>query len=336
MNQIIIAVRFLLSHKWKISLVFILTSVFLFVLFPLGDLNDFISSKISQATNNKVFLQFDEMHLNPLTTTLSLDKVLLETEQIENLTIENLSATPSLMALASQKIGGHVTADGFLGGRLDLKVSPSAAGKSSEKSTDKSDPNAGQSPLGKSDVDLIVEKISLKEVKKLMSSSLPISGTVDVSANLTIDPAFSEQPEGDLQLKIQKFELQNTSVQLPDLGSINLPEIKFSSVELKGKMQGGKFLIETGKLGSPSDDFYGNIKGDIGITIQNMNGQMRPLVNSYNLSIDLQAKPRFADRASFFLNFIDQYKKVETGVNHYKFKLLSTAPGMPPQFSPLN
>ncbi len=123
---------------------------------------------------------------------------------------------------------------------------------------------------------------------------------------------------------------------MPDLGSMNLPEIKFSSVDLKGKMQGGKFQIETGKLGSPSDDFYGNIKGDIGITIQNMNGQMRPIVNSYNLSFDLQAKTQFADRASFFLNFIDQYKKVETGMNHYKFKLLSTAPGMPPQFSPLN
>ncbi len=332
MNQIIFAVRFLLAHKWKISLVFILTSVFLFVLFPLGDLNDFISSKISQATSNKVFLQFEEMHLNPLTTTLSLDKVLFETEQIENLTIENLSAQPSLMALFSQKIGGHLTAEGLLGGQLDLKVTPTA----SPKSTEKSETPVGQSPLGKSDIELTLEKISLKEIKKLMSSSLPISGTADANVSMTIDPAFTDQPEGDLQFKIQKFELQSTSVILPDLGSINLPEIKFSSVDLKGKLQAGKFQIETGKLGSPTDDFYGNIKGDIGISIQNLNGQIRPLVNSYNLSIDLQAKAGFVERASFFLNFIDQYKKAEPGTTHYKFKLLSTAPGMPPQFSPLN
>ena len=316
MNQIIIAFRFLLKHKWKISLVFLCTSVFLFLLFPLSDLNDFITSKISQATNNKVFLQFNEMHLNPVTTTLSLDQVVLETEQIDNLTISKLSATPSLLALASKQPGGKVFAEGLLGGTLNLKVAPAGTAKS--------------------DLDLVIEKISLKEVRKLFSLNLPIGGSLDLNANMIIDPAFIEQPEGDLQIKIQKFELQTGSIQLPDLGSINLPEIKFATVDLKGKMQGGRFLIENGKLGSPSDDFSGSIKGDVGITIQNMNGQMKPIVNSYNLSIDLQAKPAFKDRASFFLNFIDQYKKEESGLTRYKFKLLSTGPGVPPQFSALN
>ena len=316
MNSIIIGFRFLLKHKWKISLLFVLTSVFLFVLFPLGDLNDFISSKISQATNNKVFLQFEEMHLNPLTTTLNLDKVIFETEQLDGLTIEKLSATPSIMALIAKQPGGKISAEGFLGGTLNLKIIPA------EKN--------------KSELNLTAEKISLKEIKKLVSSNLPISGTLELTTNLIADPAFADQPEGDIQAKIQKFEMPSTSIQLPDLGSINLPEIKFSTIELKGKLQGGRFLIETGKLGSNTDDFSGSIKGDIGVVIQNMNGQMKPVVNSYNLSIDLQAKPAFKDRASFFLNFIDQYKKEESGVTRYKFKLLSTGPGIPPQFSALN
>jgi type II secretion system protein N len=331
MNQIIIAFRFLLKHKWKISLVFLCTSVFLFLLFPLSDLNDFITSKISQATNNKVFLQFNEMHLNPLTTTLSLDQVVLETEQIDNLTISKLSATPSLLALASKQPGGKVFAEGLLGGTLNLKVNPAGAVKSNGK-TD----SATETILQKSDIDLALDKISLKEIRKLFSLNLPIGGSLDLNANMIIDPAFIEQPEGDLQIKIQKFELQTGTIQLPDLGSINLPEIKFSTVDLKGKIQGGRFLIENGKLGSLSDDFSGSIKGDVGITIQNMNGQMKPVVNSYNLSIDLQAKPAFKDRASFFLNFIDQYKKEESGLTRYKFKLLSTGPGVPPQFSALN
>ncbi len=334
MNSIIIAFRFLLNHKWKISLVALMTSVFLFLLFPLTDLNDFISSKISQATNNKVFLQFEEMHLNPLTTTLDLDKVVLETEQIDNLTIEKLSATPSLMALASKQPGGKIWAEGLLGGTLSLKMTPAGLAKSDSKSNSKN--ATDETGLQKSDVELIIEKFSMKEIKKIFSSNLPISGQMDLSANLNIDPAFVDQPEGDLQLKIQKFELQTTSIQLPDLGSINLPEIKFTNIEIKGKMQGGKFLIETGKLGVPTDDFSGTIKGDVGFVIQNMNGQMKPIVNSYNLSIDLLAKPAFKDRAVFFLNFIDQYKKEEAGHTRYKFKLLSTGPGIPPQFSALN
>lgn len=319
MNSIIIAFRFLLKHKLKISLVFFCTTVFLFFLFPLSDLNDFISSKISQATGNKIFLQFDEMNLNPLTTTLNLHKVIVETEQIDHLTIQKLSATPSLMALISKQPGGQISAEGVLGGSLTLKLTPTG--------TDKAN---------KSNIEITIEKISLKEIKKLVSSNLPISGILDSTSSLTIDPAFIEQPEGELQLRIQKFEMQTANVQLPDLGNLNLPEIKFSTIELKGKIQGGKFIIEVGKLGSATDDFSGVIKGDVGFVIQNKNGQMKPMVNSYNLTVDLQAKPAFKDRASFFLSFIDPYKKEDAGQTRYKFKLLSTGPGLPPQFSALN
>lgn len=331
MNFIVISFRFILNHKWKISLVFVLTSVFLFILFPLGDLNDFISSKISQLTNNKVFVQFEQMHLNPLTTTLNLEQILIETEGVDHLTIDKLSATPSIIALVKKQPGGQITAEGLLGGNLNLKVTPAGSSKTGSNSD-----GSTETMLQKSELDLTLDKISIKEIKKIISSDLPMSGFLDLNANFVVDPAFIEQPEGDLQARIQKFELQAASVQLPDLGGINLPEIKFSSIELKGKLQGGRFTIENGKLGSTSDDFFGLIKGEVGITIQNLNGQIRPLISSYNLSIDVQAKPAFKERAGFFLNFIDQYKKEELGLTRYKFKLLSTGPGIPPQFSTLN
>ena len=329
MNSIIISFRFLLKHKWKISLVFLATTFFLIFLFPLGDLNDFISSKVSQATNNKVFFQFDEMHLNPLTSSLGLDKVLLETEDIDHLQIEKLTATPSLFALLKKQPGGQISAEGFLGGNFNLKLSPSSV------AIKNADPKA-EVTLQKSDVEFSLDKISLKEIKKTFALNFPISGTLDATAVLNIDPAFIDQPEGELSVTLKKFELQTTTVNLPNLGSLNLPEIKFSTVELKGKLQSGRFVIETAKLGSSTDDFFGTLKGEVAVTIQNMNGQMHPLVNSYNLNIDLQAKPGFKDRASFFLNFIDQYKKEEAGTTRYKFKLVSTGPGLPPQFSPMN
>jgi type II secretion system protein N len=328
MNSIILAFRFLLNHKWKISLVFILTFVFLFLLFPLTDLNDFISAKVSQMTNNKVFLQFEEMQFNPLSTTLSLDHVVLETDTIDNLTIENISATPSLSALFSKQPGGKISATGLLDGSLSIKMTPAGPRKSESTTAD-----AG---LQKSDIEFVAEKISIKKIKNLLSLNFPISGSMDLLASLNIDPAFIDQPDGDLQIQIQKFELQSTSIQIPEMGSINLPELKFLKSEFKGKIQNGRFVIENGQLGLPTDDFFGSIKGDIGFIIQNINGQMRPLVNSYNLSMDLHAKPAFKERAGFFLNFIERFQSEELGHTRYKFKLVSTSPGAPPQFSALN
>ena len=68
MNGFVIFFRFLFSNYKRILLIFVLTLVFLILLFPLGDLNDLISSQVSKLTNGQVYFQFDNMHLNPLAT----------------------------------------------------------------------------------------------------------------------------------------------------------------------------------------------------------------------------------------------------------------------------
>lgn len=327
MNYIIRFFRFIFQHKWKILTTVFFVFIFLFVLFPFKDLNDFISSKISALTQNKVFVQFDDLSINPLSTTLHLDKVFVETEQLDHLNIEKLSATPSIMALIAKKPGGTLNAQGVLGGNAVLKVTPHKDDKSN---------NSDVQGNFKADINLTTENLSLKELRKVLALQLPLEGAVNLNTNLTVDSAFVEQPEGDVQISIQKFVLSSATVQIPDLGALNVPELRLSVVDLKGKMQNGKFTIETGKLGSASDELNGTIRGEIGLMFQNMNGQIHPVVNSYNISIDLLAKPIFKDRASFFLSFIDQYKRDEAGSTRYKFKLVSNAPGMPPQFSPLN
>lgn len=328
MNHIIRLFRFIFRHKWKILTTIFFAFIFLFILFPFKDLNDFISSKISAVTQNKVFVSFEDLTLNPLSSTLHLDKVLVETEQLDRLNIEKLSATPSIMALIAKKPGGTLNAEGVLGGNAVLKVTPHKEPKGAA--------NADVQGNFKADINLSTENVSLKELRKVLSLQLPLEGSVNMNTNLTVDSAFVEQPEGDVQLTIQKFVLSSSTVQVPDLGALNVPELRLSTVDLKGKMQGGKFTIETGKLGSAGDELNGTIRGEIGLVMQNMNGQIHPVVNSYNISIDLLAKPAFKDRASFFLSFIDQYKRDESGNTRYKFKLVSNAPGMPPQFSPLN
>ena len=291
------------------------------LLFPLGDLSDFISSKVSTLTGNQVYLQFDKLHINPLSPSIGMENVLLETKTIENLTIENLTAAPSLIALISKKPGGQLIAHGILSGNALIKVSPSS-------SKDKTD-----NP--KSNIELSLEKISLKDLRHSLKLSFPIGGSLNLNAQALVDFAFAEQPDGELSANIQKFELSGGNINLADLGNINLPEIKFSSVDVKSKIQAGKLLIETMRLGTASDDLSGTIKGDVNLVIQNVNGQISPVINGYNLSIDLVAKQSFKDRAAFFLNFLDRFQKSDATGTRYKFKLISQSAGAPPQMSPL-
>lgn len=325
MNYLIRFFRFLKNNFGKIILTLVLFVVFILVLFPFGDLSDFVSSRVSTMTGNQIYLQFDKLHLSPFTTSVTLDNVLLETKQIENFNIKNLTAVPSILALISKKPGGHIVADGILSGRATIKVSPAG---NTGKGVDKSD-------IAKSNLDVSLEKISLKDLRHSLSLGLPLSGELNLNSQSVVDLSFTEQPEGELNASIQKFEISSGPINIPEMGSLNLPEIKFTSIDLKTKFQAGKFVIESGKLGSPGDELYGTIKGDLNLVIQNINGQIFPVINGYNLSIDLLAKQNFVDRASFFLSFIDRFHSADAGGTRYKFKLVSTSAGMPPQMTPL-
>ena len=96
MNSIVIFFRFFWNNKAKLLLIIFLTIVFGFILFPLSDLNDWATSQVSKLTGNRVFLQFDKLHLNPFTITVGMDSVILETPQTATLTSDNIKVSPSI------------------------------------------------------------------------------------------------------------------------------------------------------------------------------------------------------------------------------------------------
>lgn len=320
MNYVILFFRFLKNHIGKIIFTLVAAAVLIVFLFPFSDLNDFISSQVLKATQNQVYLQFDDLRLNPLGPSVHLTDVKVETPTIDNLSIKNLSGSPSLSALIARKPGGHILAEGVLGGDLDLKLSPDKNSKPE---------------VPKSEISMTTQKISLKELSRVMNLSLPLSGNINATLHANIDLAFTEQPEGELSAQIQKFEMLSATVNLPDLGALNVPEIKLSQVELKSKFQNGKYTIENAKLGTASDDLNGTLKGDLDLSFRNMNGQIVPVIGTYNLSIDLVAKPAFKERALFFLNFIERFQSNDPAGTRYRFRLSSQTPGMPPQMLPL-
>lgn len=321
MNAIIYAFRFVFANKWKIILTIWFTVFFAFILFPFSDLNDLISAQISKLTQNKVFVQFEQMHINPIGPTLSLEKLFVESGNMPAITTEEISISPSLSSLISKQPEGSISATGFLKGSVDLHL--------------KSGPKT-ESGLPRSKMDVQAKNISLKEVRDLAQLPMPLKGNLNITATALADLTFTEQPEADLILTVAQFEMPSSSVNLSDMGRVNLPELKFSNVELKGKLANGKFTIENGKLGNSKNDLYGDIKGEMTLTFQNLNGQVTPFFGGYNLDLNLKASSSFKERAKFFLSFLDGYKS-ETGDGgaQYKFKIQAMAAGMPPQFTPL-
>lgn len=315
MNQIILFFRFIKNNIGKISFTALIAVIMVVLLFPFGDLNDFISSKVLEATQNQIYLQFDELKLNPIAVSANMENVVVETPSISNITIKNLSASPSVKALIARQPGGHVIAEGIWGGDLDLKLSPNGSGKS--------------------DVAFSAEKLSLKSITQAFNIGLPLAGSLKANIQASVDLSFAEQPDGEITAQIQKFEMSSGPVNIPEMGSLNVPEVKFSVVDVKSKLQAGKLILENVKLGGAADDLSGTIKGDMAITFRNMNGQIVPMIGAYNISIDLVAKPAFKDRASFFLNFIDRFQSADASGTRYKLKLSSSGPGMPPQMLPL-
>ncbi|MES2801113.1 MAG: type II secretion system protein GspN [Bdellovibrionota bacterium] len=321
MDMIIKTFRFVWGQKFKILFTLVFAFVFLFLLFPFKDLNDFVSGQVSALTQNSVYLQFEDMHINPVTASISLDGVLVETSTIDGLNVNSISASPSLAALFKRQPGGKLVADGLFGGRAEVKLTPL---------------ETLESGALKANLEISSEAISLKNLRDTLKISIPLSGSANITANITADMSFKEQPDGEVSIVIDNFEMPGTSINSPNFGSIALPEIKFKQVDVKGKLTGGKLVIENAKLGNPSDDLSGTLKGDIAIRIDNVGGQARPMMGAYNFNIDLVAKPAFVQRAQFFLSFIDQFKTEEKGSSRYRLKVQAASTDLPPSMLPLN
>lgn len=319
MNTLVISFRFLFLHKWKFFLTILMTLVFTVLLFPLSDLNDLISAQVSKLTGNKIFLQLEKIHLKPLSASVSFEKLYIEAPQISSLSSDTLEITPSVSALLAKKIGGKLTAKGFLKGEVEVSIHPANSTKGVDKSK----------------IEIVANKLSLKEARQLININLPIKGELNLTSQALADLTMTEQPELDINLSILKFELASTFIPLQDFGQIALPEIKLGKIELKGRLSNGKFLIENGNLGTNKDEFYGEVKGDLSLTFQNINGLISPVIGAYNISLDLKATPSFKDKAKLFLTFLDGYKTDTGGLSHYKFKIYASEMGMPPQFTPL-
>ncbi len=307
--------KLLKEGKGKIFVMLTSVVVFALILFPFDDLSDLVTSQVSKLSQNSVYLSFEKLKLSLFPTPgVQLDQVYIESIRTPALSAEELVITPSISGLIQQKPYGNVRAKGLLKGDVEIQV-----GKGPQT----------ENGVERQKIEVSVKKVSLFDIRALASLPVMLKGQINLEGTALADLTFQEQPDLDLNLTINQFELPPSNVNTP-MGPLTLPDLKLTSVELKGRLSAGRFIIETGTIGKPGDELFGTIKGNIGISIINRGGAIAHQMGAYNIEVDLKAKKSFQDRAALFLSFIDGYKTATADGGQYRFKLTATNPMMPP------
>jgi type II secretion system protein N len=303
------------GSKWLIFIMG-LAVLFFLLLFPTGDLGDFVSTKVSEVTQNQVFLQFSEFGLNLLPPALKFSEVFVETPFFPAVTTESLNISPSISAMISRKPYGSITANGLFKGEVNISVKKGTPTEASPE---------------RQRLVLNAEKLDLKSLRDTFILPLAINGKLDLDADLQADLEGKEQPEMDLLLIIEEFNLPTATVSTM-MGPLTLPEIKLVKVEIKGRLANGSLIIEQGDIGVAKDELSGKIKGNWAMAINAAQG-FTPSLGAYDLDIDLTAKKSFQNKAGLFLGLLDTYKSAAGDGARYHFKVSASSLDSPPNIT---
>ncbi|MGE3759158.1 MAG: type II secretion system protein GspN [Pseudobdellovibrionaceae bacterium] len=308
---------FLSAAKKQIFIGILSVFAFIVILFPFNDLSDLVSTQVAQLTNNQVFVQFEDLKLSLLSGIgLELKGVYVEGTQIPTISADEIIVSPSVSGMIKQLPYGKITANGLLKGSAQVRVSGGT-------------PTENNKP--RTHVELDAENIALKSLREMITLPIPIDGKISTQSSFQIEPNFQEQPDGDVVLKIDNFELPPASVET-QMGPLTLPDLKLKSLELKGRMYSGRFDVQEGKIGTPADELYGTVKGHLEVTYTPKEGTK---FGGYNFDVDLKVKKSLHSRASLFLVLLDAYKTETPEGPQFKLKIAGSNFIEPPRFEPL-
>ncbi len=326
-------IKSFLKWIWGKKIYFVLFNlsvfIFLILIFPLEDLSDLISGQVAKNTNNQVYMQFENMHLNFLGgASLSVNQLMIESAWTPPLKTQTLKVTPHVFSLLMKQPAGEVEAEGLFQGKVKVVLTKGA----------KSDTG-----LARSQLQISADSLNLQELSQTLSLPMSLKGRMNVESKALFDLALQEQPEMDVVINANRFEVPSFNIPT-NLGDINIPDLKFQQVQIKGRLSNGSFIFEDTKIGQASaDDLSAVIKGSVGLQIKNGPRGIAPIPGSYSLDIELLIKKSLEARAGTFVNtldtalsaFVQNYKTNNEQGTLMKFKVSGDSFESMPSFSNL-
>lgn len=314
--------EFVRTNKKKVFIGFLMYLVFLFLLFPFSDLGALVTTQVAKLTYNQVYLKFDELHLSLLPSPgLQLKNVKVQGLQFPPLTTETLNVSPSIMGLLSFKPGVSLSAKGLFDGDVDVVTSGGSKATSGAL---------------KQNISIGAEGIELSKITSVLALPMNMEGKMNLDTKAVVDPSFSEQPEGQVDLKAVRVNITSASVPTP-IGPLSLPDTKLQELILKGQLTKGELNIEKAQIGSPQDELYAQVRGTMNIQFQTQGGQVSANPGAYDLTIQIKTKPSYQAKAGLFLGFLEAYKKSESPQGReYIFKVAGANFYAPPRMTPAN
>ena len=331
------------AANWRVLALFLAsTFLFLLFLFPFSDLSDLVTSAVARATGNQVYIQAEslDLHLVPqpavsasnLSVETSLPAIEAKWAKVTPgifSTLLNIgtfmkaaNGDPEASRAAMSKLSLSVDAEGVWGGDVGASLRP---GKRSEQGKDMSR------------LSLAVEKIDLSQVQRWAELPLRIQGQASLDTDMQMAFDFSEQPEGDFSLKVNKFALPASTVSIP-MGEgasfpLNIPSLTLANVILKGRLVGGNLVIEEGVFGKAGEALSGRIKGQMGLRLQPMGNSVTPIFSAYNLTVDLNTSSEIQKELGFAFLPLDS-AKTPTGAGGARYLFRATGQGVGMAFVP--
>ena len=305
-------------QKFKIFSYVMLTLFFAMALFPYSDLSDYVTSKVAQLTQNKVYLRFDDMTIRWFPTpAIKMEKVSVETAAVPRIQSEEMTIAPSLASLLSFKLGASIEASGLWDGEVQLTV------KNGPKTE-----NGTPTQVFK----INSSAVSLQQFGKFMKSSVPMKGQLDMNLKVGVDPTYVVQPDGDVEIQIKGFQVIAANIPTP-MGPINIPDVRVSELSLNGRISDGRLIVEESKLEKKGDDIHGTIKGNFGLRFQPEGGMFTVLPGAYNSDVDLVISKALSDKLGVLLILLDAYKRADSDGIRYAVRLQGNTFFGPPNIS---
>lgn len=311
----------LYRFKGKIIGLIALVCVFSLLLFPTQDLRDLVTIQVYERSGRSIFVLFNKIHVGIFPPHLSLEDLRVSGRLLPGqLSATKVKLTPFSDVLITQTPAGELLLEGLWSGTTLVRLEPGRTLESGVKSQL---------------LRIQADQVSLSELASLVKLPVKLSGQGQLLASGQIDPSFQSQPDFDFDLQIKELELPSSQVETM-MGPLNLPSLKVSNAQIKGRWSAGRIQFERIQLGQLQDELSAEGKGFLGLALQPTGGRLTPSLGGYQFEFDLRVTRDLESRAGLFFVLLDPYKSAITDGSRFRFKISGNNMMAPPNFGPMN